>query len=123
MTKGYQLIEPDGFLSELVSAEVSDDTVITMMSWLIHLLKNDDQLKTTSIEIDIVCVNYYSPYPCIGIHYLDKTTPDLEKVILQKLQSYYESATFLSFYDYVASNPKVIAKSINDFNFKRLSYI
>ena len=121
--KFYQLIEPDGFLSELVSAEVSDDTVITMMSWLIHLLKNDAQLKTIPIEIDIVSVNYYGRYPCIGIHYLDEITPDAGKMILQKLQSNYESATFLSFYDYIASNPKVIAKSINDFNFKRLSYI
>jgi hypothetical protein len=119
--KGYQLIEPDRFLSELLSAEVSDDTIITMMSWLIHLLKNDDQLKVMPIEIDIVSVNYYGRYPCIGIHYLDKTTPDVRNVVLQKLENYYKENSFRSFYDYIANNSNVIAKNISDYIAKDIS--
>jgi predicted RNA methylase len=113
--KGYQLIEPDVFLSELVTTEISDDVIITIMSWLIHLLKNDNQLKIIPIEIDIVSANYYGRYPCIGIHYLDESIPDIGDVIVQKLKDYYGNTPFSSFYDYVANNSHIITENIDIF--------
>ncbi len=113
--KGYQLIEPDSFLSKLIENEISNDIIIAMMQWLIYLLKNDDQLKKMPIDIDIIPVEYHGRYPCIGIHYLDDSVPDIGEVVLDKLERYHKEATFLSFYDYIINNSNEIIKNIDNF--------
>ena len=117
--KGYHLIEHDHYLTELITSGIPEDVVITIMHWLVNLLRNDEYLKTLPIEIEVIAVCYTDKYPCIGIHYLQKLNVNLENLeleILSKIEKYCTSLSFASFYNHIKENSKDIQKAISDYN-------
>ena len=113
--KGYQLIEHNFIVTNLLNKGLPDETVISIMSWLVYLLKNDNYLKDLPINIEIIKVTYEEKYPCIGVHYIDDSLLDLESIILNKIEDYYHNSSFQSFYDYVQSCPSIVSEQINNF--------
>lgn len=108
--KGYQLVEPV-FCSPLIH-EVSDETTIAILHWLIDELKEDPTIKELPIEIDVIIIYRYEPFPGIGIHYLNDDTDDLDLLIEQKLEELYKSLPFSRFYGYIIKNKEAINNTI-----------
>jgi hypothetical protein len=109
--KGYQLIEHDTILSELL---VSNEVIIGISYWFVSLLREDVDLKHLPIEIDVIRANYHGRYPCIGIHYLEPIN-NVQEIVFRKLEQYYSDLQFAAFYDYIKKNHVLINKSIEYF--------
>ncbi len=114
--KGYHLIEHNHYPMELIDSGIPDDVVITIMHWLVSLLRNDEYLKTLPVEIEVIAACYTGKYPCIAIHYLQKLNVNIEKEVLSKIENYCTSLSFASFYNHIKENSKDIQKTINEYN-------
>lgn len=114
--KNYQLIEHDYFLTELVIEKIPDEVTITIMLWFVHLLQNDEYIKTKPVEISVIPVSYTGKYPCIGIHYLEEPINDLSSEVLNRIETYSLNMNFSSYYDYIKTNSILINRNIEIYN-------
>ncbi|HEY1038598.1 MAG TPA: hypothetical protein VGF30_04295 [Bacteroidia bacterium] len=105
--KGYQLIESDS-ISKLNHFEGIQNLDLITILWLVEVLKSNDQLKKYPIEIGCVMVNYQGTYPCVGLHYLDETTPDMGDYVKREIERIIDQSSFLSFYNFIMNNQQLI---------------
>src|SRR5688500_9031746 len=118
--KGYQLLLDSEFLNKVMGmANAHHELKYYIMYWLVNELRNDTEIKSLPVEIDVVKINFHgSVYPGIGVHYLDQQ-PDLNFTnkdnstdyglqIEEKAREIYKKRSFLNFFDYIQNNQSEI---------------
>ena len=112
--KSYQLIElAQG--SKFDFGTECQETEIVILSWLINNLEKSTKLKTLPVEIKLITAKYEKKYPCIGIHYLNENTRDLEQDILELIDEIQNTSSFKDLYNFIIDNQTLIRKNIVEF--------
>lgn len=117
MQKGYHLIEP-AILAELANKNMDIYLRISILSWLIFLLQNDDEVNSYPIRIDFLVACYTSKFICIGVQYAtddidEKLGDEIENMIETKCKSYLSDKE--DFLDYIINQSDTISKNIAEY--------
>src|SRR5687768_829067 len=116
--KGYQLLLDSDVLNQVMGMVTAHNELkYSIMHWLVNELRNDTEIKSLPVEIDVVKINFHgSVYPGIGVHYFNQqphlnfanndNTTDYGTQVESKAEEIYKSMSFLYFFDYVHRNQK-----------------
>lgn len=125
--KGYQLLLNGEFLNQIMGmATLYDELKYSIMHWVMNELREDTEIKSLSIEIDVVKIHFHgSVYPGIGVHYLNQKSDlnftdednltDYGSLIEAKAEEIYKTRSFLEFFDHIHNNRNEIYRGLEDY--------
>jgi hypothetical protein len=107
--KGYQLIELEkvGGLHQLFGGVFFE---VILLEWVVSRLKRDSEIIESRVEIDLIAAEYTQKYPCVGVHYLDAATPNMEPLIISKVERLFTESSVEKLYSFVMENKQRIEK-------------
>lgn len=108
--KGFQLVEPDS-LSNLNLLGTSYE--VAMLHWIVSALVGHYIEYSNKFKIEVIIANYQGVYPCIGIHYLDESIPNMELEIERLIDDIIKSNPIGDFLDFSVKNTYIINETVS----------
>lgn len=112
--KGYQVIEPS-IVGKWLGTVKHEGILFCLLNWLVHLLLSNDYSKLSNVEIEVLCVEYDSKYPAIGVHYKNPEDQDLEEYITSRIEFYLTEKSVIDFLKYAFSKNESWIDSYQEF--------